>query len=213
MSGLSTKERIVRTAIDLFAEKGYESASMREIARGTGIKASSIYNHFSSKEEILLVLLDIFRDLIEKQYGGSVSIRLKGKKATVEELMGYLFFAFPEDDFDLYIKMLKILSRELLAHSKIKEFFNKEIVDAVYGISRDTLLDLIDRDAIPPCDAHKMGAIIYAIQIAFSTLRTYDRSEMETGVPRTGMFPLLETIILQIVEGTTQTLPQAITGR
>lgn len=46
--------RLIRsTAVELFSKIGYEAASMRQIAAAVGIKAASLYNHYSSKEELL----------------------------------------------------------------------------------------------------------------------------------------------------------------
>jgi TetR/AcrR family transcriptional regulator, cholesterol catabolism regulator len=52
----STRDRIVRAAEGLFAQHGYHGASMRDIAAGTGLRAASLYNHFPSKEELLLAV-------------------------------------------------------------------------------------------------------------------------------------------------------------
>lgn len=48
------KQIIYREAARLFREKGYNSASMRELAERVQLKASSLYNHIGSKEEILV---------------------------------------------------------------------------------------------------------------------------------------------------------------
>jgi AcrR family transcriptional regulator len=53
MKTQQTKEKIMDVAIKLFSERGYDLVSMRDIAANVGIKAASIYNHFSSKREIL----------------------------------------------------------------------------------------------------------------------------------------------------------------
>ena len=58
MEGRSTKERILDTAIDLFAQNGFNGTSVRDIARGVGIKESSIYNHFTGKDGILATILE-----------------------------------------------------------------------------------------------------------------------------------------------------------
>ena len=41
-----------------FAERGYERASMREIARLAGVTAPVLYDHFSSKRDLLVALLE-----------------------------------------------------------------------------------------------------------------------------------------------------------
>lgn len=52
------KETIKRVSIDLFHKKGYFAASISDIARAAGIQKSSIYYHYSNKEDILF---DIFK--------------------------------------------------------------------------------------------------------------------------------------------------------
>jgi AcrR family transcriptional regulator len=47
------KEEIINTAARLFKEKGYSAVTMRDLATAMGIKAASLYNHISSKQEIL----------------------------------------------------------------------------------------------------------------------------------------------------------------
>jgi AcrR family transcriptional regulator len=53
VSGLSTRERILAEALNLFAQSGYGGASIRELARRVGLRESSLYNHFPSKAAIL----------------------------------------------------------------------------------------------------------------------------------------------------------------
>ena len=47
------KEEIVRVAAQLFKEKGYTAVTMSDIAAKMGIKAASLYNHITSKQDIL----------------------------------------------------------------------------------------------------------------------------------------------------------------
>ncbi|HEU0016238.1 MAG TPA: TetR/AcrR family transcriptional regulator [Longimicrobium sp.] len=51
-------ESILRTAAQIFAEKGYHQASIRDIARATGVSLSGLYYYFSSKEELLFLIQD-----------------------------------------------------------------------------------------------------------------------------------------------------------
>ena len=50
----TTRERILASATRLFAEKGFEGASMPAIAKASGITAGAIYKHFEGKGELLL---------------------------------------------------------------------------------------------------------------------------------------------------------------
>ena len=51
------KENIKKAAINLFYKKGYFATSMSNIALATGIRKSSIYHHYATKEDILLDIL------------------------------------------------------------------------------------------------------------------------------------------------------------
>lgn len=53
----NTKERIWREALTLFSEHGYDGVSVKEIAQAVGIKDSSLYNHYKSKQEIFDTIL------------------------------------------------------------------------------------------------------------------------------------------------------------
>lgn len=53
MKTTDRKQEILRHAARLFKEKGYRAVSMRDLADALNIKASSLYNHIQSKEEIL----------------------------------------------------------------------------------------------------------------------------------------------------------------
>jgi AcrR family transcriptional regulator len=63
---LTTEARILEVAGRLFYERGYEATTMRDLATGVGIKAASLYNHFSGKQAILVrICLDGMREFYE----------------------------------------------------------------------------------------------------------------------------------------------------
>ncbi|HLF47709.1 MAG TPA: TetR/AcrR family transcriptional regulator [Chitinophagaceae bacterium] len=49
----SKKEFILKKAAQMFREKGFAATSMRDLAETVGIEAASLYNHISSKNELL----------------------------------------------------------------------------------------------------------------------------------------------------------------
>lgn len=57
---MDTKEMIQEAALELFSKRGFDSSSVRDIAKKTGIKDSSLYYHYKNKQAILDALLDKF---------------------------------------------------------------------------------------------------------------------------------------------------------
>lgn len=51
------KEEIIKTAAKLFKEKGYSAVTMRDLAAAMGMKAASLYNHITSKQDILKAII------------------------------------------------------------------------------------------------------------------------------------------------------------
>jgi AcrR family transcriptional regulator len=49
---------LLEKALTLFAERGYEQTSIEEIARAAGVAVGGFYQHFTSKRQLLLVLMD-----------------------------------------------------------------------------------------------------------------------------------------------------------
>ena len=80
----SRKEIIVEKAANLFKEKGYKAASMRDLAEVVGVEAASLYNHIKSKSELLHVIcLDVanrFTNMIDEVEAEDMPARDKIEK-------------------------------------------------------------------------------------------------------------------------------------
>jgi AcrR family transcriptional regulator len=51
-------EAVLRAAVEVFNERGYDGASMEDLSKRLGIAKSAIYHHVSGKEELLRMALD-----------------------------------------------------------------------------------------------------------------------------------------------------------
>jgi AcrR family transcriptional regulator len=59
---ISNKERILKAAIELFASKGFDGTSVRNIAEKAGLSVPGMFHYFSSKEEVLYEIITLFMD-------------------------------------------------------------------------------------------------------------------------------------------------------
>ena len=64
---------LLQSALRLFAERGYEETSIEDIARQANVAVGGFYQHFASKRQILLVLMDSLVQEVD-----AVSFELKG---------------------------------------------------------------------------------------------------------------------------------------
>jgi TetR/AcrR family transcriptional repressor of nem operon len=63
---LDTRERILQSAMELFAAKGYASTSIDEVLRKSAAQPGSLYHFFPGKEDLLLAVLDAYREGIDE---------------------------------------------------------------------------------------------------------------------------------------------------
>jgi AcrR family transcriptional regulator len=59
-----TRENILEAAAQIFSQKGFHATSMQEIAQAVNLQKGSLYHHISSKQEILLEVLDQALDVL-----------------------------------------------------------------------------------------------------------------------------------------------------
>ncbi len=69
-----SKQHILEAAAQIFSQKGYHATSMQDIANAVDLKKASLYHHISSKQEILLALLDRALDMVIEQVSDALRI-------------------------------------------------------------------------------------------------------------------------------------------
>lgn len=131
---MNNKEKIFDISIDLFSQFGYDGVSIRQIAKEVGIKESSIYNHFKSKESILDEILDYY---ISKMTEEEIPISKASDNLDVS------FDYFYKFGLELYksklseprmMKITRIILIESYHNEKIKSFVKTSIIkNAING--------------------------------------------------------------------------------
>jgi AcrR family transcriptional regulator len=98
-SGTGTKERILQSARQVFAERGFDGASTRDIAAGASVNISSLHYHWDSKERLYrAVFADIYRELVGLIEGDvSHPQTPEEARAVIERTMGTVFDVFAAD--------------------------------------------------------------------------------------------------------------------
>lgn len=129
-----TKEKIMNVSIDLFSQFGYDGVSVRQIASEVGIRESSIYNHFKSKEEILKAIMEYY---IEEMTSDEIPM----EQAALNLDRGFdYFYKVGCDAFlsklegDRMMKITRLFFIESYHNDEVRDFLKSKIIDApVYG--------------------------------------------------------------------------------
>lgn len=85
-----TKTDILDAAAQVFRQKGYHGASMSEIAAAVNLQKASLYHHVSSKQEILLALLDHALEMLTERIAPIANQSIPADKKLHEMIRVYL---------------------------------------------------------------------------------------------------------------------------
>lgn len=78
-----TKRKILEKALELFSNDGYDSVSMGEIANAVGIKAPSLYNHYSGKRAIFDAIVEETAAQYE-EYTDKIDVHIQNSNRDLE---------------------------------------------------------------------------------------------------------------------------------
>ncbi len=73
-SGAKTRARLLQIAAKLFAKNGLAGVTMADVAGAAGLTAPSIYNHFSSKDELFVATVTDMYDNISRGFARAVEM-------------------------------------------------------------------------------------------------------------------------------------------
>jgi AcrR family transcriptional regulator len=141
---------ILNHATDVFCEKGYEGASMRDLSRATGMSLAGLYHYFGSKERLLY--------LIQKHTFTTIVEKLKGRIEAVDDPERRIRF-FIQNHLEYFVANqsgLKVLSHEDEALkneygaelSALKRQYYRLCVGLMDDLKRDRRLDFDSRTAV-----------------------------------------------------------------
>jgi AcrR family transcriptional regulator len=97
LSAGERRERILDAATEVLAERGYAGASMTAIARRAGVVASVIYDHFDSKADLVVALLELHGgELVERSIA---EIEVGSPEAMLRASVSAFYRLVEEDPF------------------------------------------------------------------------------------------------------------------
>lgn len=161
-----TKDKIFDTALDLFSKKGYDSVSVRTIASEVGIKESSIYNHYSSKKDILMSILNYFEEYFKGNPLDDENIR-KLLEENPEEFYHQGSEMFKQQIFEEKIlKIMKLIFVQMYQIDEVKEFFLREILGGSTDFWSDVFEILIQKNVIgSDCTPNKLAEMYFGFSM------------------------------------------------
>ncbi len=160
---IPTRRRILDASIDLFAEKGYDRTSIRDIAKAVGITESAVYRHYEGKDAILQAVFD---HLLEQVYSPLPPKHEPPEQASIfrQILEGLPAYIMKNPQL---IKILRILLYEMNRNERMREFIERE-----YGIKANEYIEALLRKEmeagrIRQCDVKALAVLVNSFRSAW----------------------------------------------
>ena len=89
-----TRQRIFDASIELFRENGFGGGSVEDITKKSGTSVGSFYHHFESKDEVVLIFLQVTQEQDYEDYETTIMTSDEfAKKNELERLKDFLMFS------------------------------------------------------------------------------------------------------------------------
>jgi AcrR family transcriptional regulator len=153
-----TKYKIIETALDLFSRKGYTAVSVRELTKEVGIKESSLYNHFKSKEEILESIYTLFEEERAKSLPSADVLEALAKKVSIEQFLkeGIETFKISVAN-DHYEKMWRILNMEQFRDQRARKIILENMYRGTIDFLESAFRAFMDAGKLPHQDPRNLA--------------------------------------------------------
>ncbi|MBN2532340.1 MAG: TetR family transcriptional regulator [Spirochaetales bacterium] len=104
--GINTKQRILESAIRMFAQKGFYKTNTKEIASGAGVPVGSFYAYFKNKKDVLYASVDYYNTLIASNI------------INFQDTINY-------ENLDIRSMLKQIVNNAIKAHQVLPDFHNE----------------------------------------------------------------------------------------
>jgi AcrR family transcriptional regulator len=162
--GEKTRQRIIEGALRLFAEKGVDAASIRDIAASAAITEPAIYRHFRSKEDLIWeIFWSGYKSFGETLRAIEPKWSLRERLTAMVETICALF----DRDQPLFRFLL------LTQHGQQSKITERE--KSPVQVLHDQLAAAIKAGALPQQNAELATSTVFGIVLQAATFRIYGR--------------------------------------
>ena len=134
------KDQILDAAARVFAEKGFRAARMQEVADGAGVANGTIYNYFSSKDELLMALLGRLNETEERPAQFERMREATDPRRALFELMQHRYEVMSENR-----ELMRALLPEIISTRKVRGSYLRKVVAPTLALADEA----VDKFGVP----------------------------------------------------------------
>jgi TetR/AcrR family transcriptional regulator, fatty acid metabolism regulator protein len=174
----ATRERILRSALHVFADKGYHRAAVDDIVNASGTSKGAVYHHFATKEAIFVALVDDFSARLQASVTTAIATH-RGALAKVESALRTVLETFGENR-----QLARLVLVEAMSLGPTWEAKRAEVHARFAALIQGYLDEAVGEGAIAPLDTRVATlAWLGAVNEVVLHWLTGGGTELTTAVP------------------------------
>ena len=167
-----TKQKILEKALELFSQFGYDSVSARDIAKAVGIKAPSLYSHFSGKQAIFDAIVEATEEKYEK-YTDKIAVHIQSAGQDVplfthiteerlkEKIHKIFDYSLHDEAISRFRRMMKM---EQFRSPRLSELYSQRFIERIVKYHAEIFRSLAESGEIISEEPETL-AMMYAAPI------------------------------------------------
>ena len=174
---VGTKKKIFENATHLYMQRGFENVSMKDIADTVGIKQSAMYNHFSSKQEILDTIYDYFcyHYLVDRPTFEAQEVIMR--EGSLHDIIRSVHYEFSDEYMYMMSDMVKIIFQRSSVDEKARDINKSIILEEGISYVEQIFGRAVEIGRLAPFDVHTLSVLINSVRLLTMLNWVLDPSE------------------------------------
>lgn len=172
MDNMTTKQKIMYAALELFSKKGYDGVGVDLIAETVGMKGPSLYRHFKGKEDLFNSLIDMVSAHYEEGLRHNVmpDAYPENMDELIEKAIEEIRFTMHDD---IIQKVRRILAMEQFRSARMAELTSRYHLEKLQEKYAHIFRELMDKGIVKKYDANWL-ALEFVAPVSM-LIHMYDR--------------------------------------
>jgi len=158
------RQQIIEAAARLFAEKGFHRATTRDIADAADVSEGTLYNYFSSKDELLMAIMEVLSDMSKLGDPYDHKVPDEAREFLVEMML------LRRETVDRSSDMLQSVLSEILVNPELRRRYYTDLVVPSMEMLTAHLDERIEQGQLRPINVAYASRVIIALLLGLYVL-------------------------------------------
>lgn len=161
-----TKKLIFKASIDLIATRSFENVTILDISKAIGRTKSGIYNHFSSKQEILDDIYEFFREHFRYNRKTLEQIKPIIASGSILDIIHALIYEYGNVE-DLMIPILRIINQRKYFDEQARSIVHDLLIEDSIQYAKNVFDYAVSVGRFAPFDTHTFAIFCNNCRLSF----------------------------------------------